>query len=137
MVRATMIVVAWAAGAVGLLLAIAVGLVFLVGAVSRYQARADASNSVSIRRTQIQTAKQQKQIERIGADIAAIKADGVRRAQRLIDKTLTPLYVQWEAIQAQFAMIASPNNSMVYIPVGANGVPLVSTTPLQKVASGR
>lgn len=68
-------------------------------------------------------------IARQQADIRYVNSTGIRRAQDEIQKTLTPLYVQWEAIQAQLAMANSQNHTIIYIPSGSNGVPLVSTIP--------
>jgi hypothetical protein len=38
------------------------------------------------------------------------------------------MYIQHEAIEAQKAMVNSPNHTTIYIPVGPMGVPVVSTT---------
>jgi hypothetical protein len=59
--------------------------------------------------------------------IRVIEAEGIAEAQRIINTTLTPLYLQHEAIQAQQALSGSPNHTTVYIPVGTNGLPLVKT----------
>ncbi|MBW2189891.1 MAG: hypothetical protein JRG93_09950, partial [Deltaproteobacteria bacterium] len=48
-------------------------------------------------------------------------------AQKIINATLTPNYLQHEAIQAQRTMANAPNHTTVYIPVGTNGLPLVHT----------
>lgn len=69
---------------------------------------------------EIQTAKARAQIRE--AD-----AEGIAKAMDTINAKLTPLYVQYEAIQAQAKMVNSPNHSTIYIPVGPNGVPLVGT----------
>lgn len=69
---------------------------------------------------EIQTAKAKAQIRE--AD-----AEGIAKAMDTINAKLTPLYVQYEAIQAQAKMVNSPNHSTIYIPVGPNGVPLVGT----------
>jgi regulator of protease activity HflC (stomatin/prohibitin superfamily) len=58
-------------------------------------------------------------------DIRIIEAKGIAEAQRIITKTLTPLYLQHEAIEAQRAMASSPNHTTVYIPSGENGVPII------------
>ena len=68
---------------------------------------------------EIQTAKAKAQIREA-------EADGIAKAMDTINAKLTPLYVQYEAIQAQEKMVNSPNHSTIYIPVGANGVPIVS-----------
>ena len=45
----------------------------------------------------------------------------------VINQRLTPLYLQYEAIKAQQAMVGSPNHTTIYLPVGPMGVPLVGT----------
>jgi hypothetical protein len=37
------------------------------------------------------------------------------------------MYIQHEAIEAQEAMVGSPNHTVVYIPVGPMGVPITAT----------
>jgi len=69
---------------------------------------------------EIQTAKARAQIREA-------EADGIARAMETINQKLTPLYVQYEAIQAQQKMVNSPNHTEVYIPVGPMGVPIVGT----------
>jgi len=46
---------------------------------------------------------------------------------QIINERLTAPYLQHEAIEAQKAMVGSPNHTTVYIPVGPMGVPLVGT----------
>ena len=72
---------------------------------------------------EIQTAKARAQIREA-------EAEGVARAMDTINQKLTPLYVQYEAIQAQQKMVNSPNHTEVYIPVGPMGVPVVGTMKL-------
>jgi regulator of protease activity HflC (stomatin/prohibitin superfamily) len=67
----------------------------------------------------------QKLIAQRDAEIRIEEAKGIAEAQRIINATLTPNYLQHEAIQAQEEMAASPNHTTVYIPVGTNGLPLV------------
>ncbi len=69
---------------------------------------------------EIQTAKAKAQIREA-------EADGIAKAMETINQKLTPIYVQYEAIQAQQKMINSPNHTEVYIPVGPMGVPIVGT----------
>jgi len=64
--------------------------------------------------------KEQQEAER-----KVIEAKGIAQAQEIINKTLTPAYLQHEAIKAQTAMANSPNHTTVYIPSGDNGIPLV------------
>jgi cell division protein FtsB len=96
----------------------------------RYQQRADANNKVKVTQINIRTAEQQAHVVR--AEIEATKARaeqrfqesiGIRRAQDQIAKTLTPLYVQHEAIQSQSRGGAG---NRIYIPVGPQGIPLVA-----------
>lgn len=60
------------------------------------------------------------------AKIREAEAEGVAKAMDTINAKLTPIYVQYEAIQAQEKMVNSPNHSEIYIPVGPMGVPIVS-----------
>lgn len=93
---------------------------------SRYQKRADAKNEVTVVHTKIKVAEQQAKVNR--AEIEATKAEaekryqesiGIRRSQDEISRTLTPLYVQHEAIQKL------PEAKAIYVPAGANGIPQV------------
>lgn len=69
----------------------------------------------------------QKEIAKKDAEIRIEEARGIAEAQRIINSTLTVNYLQHEAINAQMKMAASPNHTTVYIPSGANGIPLVGT----------
>jgi hypothetical protein len=122
--------------AIGLLLFIlvggAVGLAAGCKEYNRYQVRADASNQVKVTQIGIQNAEEQAKV--VTAQIAATKAQaeqkyqeaiGIKRAQVEINKTLTPLYVQHEAIEAQLKMADSPNHTIIWAPSGSNGVPSV------------
>jgi regulator of protease activity HflC (stomatin/prohibitin superfamily) len=69
---------------------------------------------------EIQTAKAKAQIREA-------EADGIAKAMDTINAKLTPLYVQYEAIQSQSKMVESPNHTEIYVPVGPMGVPIVGT----------
>lgn len=69
----------------------------------------------------------QREIAKRNAEIRIEEAKGIAEAQKIINATLTENYLQHEAIQAQLAMASSPNHTTVYIPSGANGIPLVRT----------
>lgn len=58
-------------------------------------------------------------------EIKIIEAEGIAATQKIINSTLTSQYLQHEAIKAQMDMANSPNHSTVYIPSGANGIPLI------------
>jgi len=69
----------------------------------------------------------QREIAQRDAEIRVEEAKGIAEAQKIINATLTPNYLQHEAIQAQRTMANAPNHTTVYIPVGPNGLPLVHT----------
>jgi hypothetical protein len=129
----------WKTG-VGILIAIIAIITFFfallaVGkAFGRYQTRADAHNNVKVSAIEIQNQAQRVQIAKQKAQIRLQDAIGVREAQDEIAKTLTPLYVQFEMTEAlkQIAL-SGTNNSTVFIPSGAGGIPLVSTVNPNKV----
>ena len=58
-------------------------------------------------------------------EIRIIEAEGIAASQKIINTTLTLQYLQHEAIKAQMDMADSPNHTTVYIPSGANGIPLI------------
>jgi len=66
----------------------------------------------------------QREIDKKDAEIRVEEAKGIAEAQKIINTTLTQNYLQHEAIQAQLKMASSPNHTTVYIPSGANGIPL-------------
>lgn len=107
-------------------------------AFNRWQKREEAQNQVAVTKINIQKAQEQAKVNY--AQIEATKAEarkryeeaiGIRRAQDEIQATLTPLYVQHEAIAAQLKMANSPNNTIIWAPAGSNGVPFV-TDPLRQ-----
>ena len=59
-----------------------------------------------------------------------VQAQGIANAMQIIRGQLSPMYIQHEAIEAQKQMVNSPNHTVVYIPVGAMGVPLTGTLNL-------
>ncbi len=73
------------------------------------------------------------EIMRREKDKRIVEAEGIARAMEIVNQSLTPSYLQYEAIKAQTAMVGSPNHTTIYIPVGPMGVPLVnnlnSTSP--------
>jgi regulator of protease activity HflC (stomatin/prohibitin superfamily) len=75
----------------------------------------------------LETRATQVEIARKDAERRVVEAEGIAKATQIIQQRLTPLYVQHEAIEAQKAMVGSPNHSVIYIPVGPMGVPIVST----------
>lgn len=104
------------------------------GTVGRWQARQNAQNQVKISGTEIKNQEQRVQIAQQKAEIRKQDAIGVREAQDEIAKTLTPLYVQYEMTQAIMQIAESGNNSsVIYIPSGQGGIPLVDDVGTTKV----
>jgi hypothetical protein len=58
-----------------------------------------------------------------------VEAKGIAEAMNIVQQKLTPLYLQHEAIEAQKAQVNSPNHTVLYVPVGNMGVPLVQQPP--------
>ena len=54
-----------------------------------------------------------------------VEAGGIAESMQIINERLTQNYLQHEAIEAQKAMVGSPNHTTIYLPVGPMGVPLV------------
>lgn len=97
---------------------------------SRSQLLKDAQNQVTITNIQIGTTKQKVAIAKQEAAIRQAQAVGIREAQDEISKTLTPLYVQFELSQAlKDIAVSGKNNSVIYIPIGPNGLPIVQNAP--------
>jgi biopolymer transport protein ExbB/TolQ len=74
---------------------------------SRYQKRADANNRVKVSEIEIKNQAQRVQITKQQAQIRYETAKGVREAQDEIAKTLTPLYVQFEMVEALKQIVSS------------------------------
>jgi regulator of protease activity HflC (stomatin/prohibitin superfamily) len=68
-------------------------------------------------------------IERKERTKREVQAQGIANAMEIIRGQLSALYIQHEAIEAQKAMVNSPNHTVVYIPAGPMGVPLTGTFP--------
>lgn len=59
------------------------------------------------------------------AEIKIIEAKGQQVAQRIIDSTLTPAYLQYRALDVQKALINSSNATFFFVPLGQNGLPIL------------
>lgn len=101
------------------------GLMFGLPSYGRYQRLANERNGIQVNEIQIQQTKQLVQVQEQKARIKVAEAQGIAESQRIINNTLTPLYLQHEAIQAQ----ESQSNKIIYVPSGNQGIPLVNTIP--------
>lgn len=90
----------------------------------RSQRLADERNQIQVNEIQIQQTHQLVQVAKQKADIKVQEAYGIAESQKIINGTLTPQYLQHEAIQAQ----ESQSNKIIYVPSGNQGIPLVQTT---------
>jgi hypothetical protein len=113
----------WIVGSIIALIVLVLALMFLLPAYNRYQARQNAHN---------ETITSEKQIL-IAENLAAARyqtAIGLKKAQDEIRKTLTPLYVQFEMVQALQGIAQSGSNStVIYLPTDPKtGLPVVPTS---------
>lgn len=101
---------------------------------SRYQKTADANNRVKVTKVEIRNAAQRAEVVKANnrrifqlGQQRIISAKALAESQRLIHATLTPLYVQLEAIHAQERIATSgTNNTVIYVPAGTNGTPIIA-----------
>lgn len=75
------------------------------------------------------------EIERKERTKREVQAQGIANAMQIIRGQLSSMYIQHEAIEAQKAMVNSPNHTVVYIPVGPMGVPITGTFPTTQPAA--
>lgn len=130
-----------AIGGLVLVLAVIMGAVAAFNAFGRSQDIADANNKahanliaannqVAVTEIEIKNQNQRIQVTKQQAEIRFQEAVGIRKAQDEVSKTLTPLYIQFEYAKALEAIAASgKNNSVIYIPSGNGGVPIINGSP--------
>ncbi len=86
------------------------------------------SNAVAMKlaaQQKLQQMETEVQIESKKKDQRIVEAEGIAKSMEIINEKLTPEYLQYLAIDAQKLMVGSQNHTVVYIPVGNLGVPLV------------
>lgn len=99
-------------------------------------ARIHAANQTQVNELLISANQQQVKIHEQQAQIRLADAVGIREAQDKISQTLTPLYVQFEMVDALKQMaVSGKNNTVVYIPTGANGIPLIANANPNQVTT--
>lgn len=81
------------------------------------------------RKLAVEQAIEQKDYElKIAAKDAEIQrtlAKGQRDAQQIIDAGLTPLYLQYKALEVQDKLSTSTNAKFFFIPIGKDGLPII------------
>lgn len=100
--------------------------------VGNVQYPADIADAVSRKLAATQDLQRQDteiEIERKARTKREVQAQGIANAMQIIRGQLSSMYIQHEAIEAQKAMVGSPNHTVVYIPVGPMGVPITGTFP--------
>jgi regulator of protease activity HflC (stomatin/prohibitin superfamily) len=87
--------------------------------------RAIQAKIASQQEAEAMTYKKQKAEQE--AEIKIIEARGLAKAQEIINSTLTPTYLQHEAIQSYKELAGSPNTTFVIMPTSptATGMPLI------------
>jgi len=98
--------------------------------VGNIQYPAEVADAVAKKMAMTQVLEQKETELKIEAQTKAmriVQAEGIAKAMEIIQAKLTSQYLQHEAIEAQKAMVGSPNHTTIYIPVGPMGVPLVGT----------
>jgi hypothetical protein len=99
----------------------------VVGTINLPQSVAVAQEQKIAKETELERKKFEIAIAKQEAQVRIEEAKGIAEAQRIINATLTPNYLQHQAIKAQEKMATSPNHTTVYIPSGLNGIPIVKT----------
>ena len=81
------------------------------------------------RKLAVEQAIEQKDYElKIAAKDAEIQrtlARGQRDAQQIIDAGLTPLYLQFKALEVQDKLSTSNNAKFFFVPIGKDGIPII------------
>lgn len=76
----------------------------------------------------------ERSIAESDAEIQVIEAQGQREAQSIIQSTLTPRYLQFQAIDVQRQLAENRNAVFYFVPLGRDGLPvtLEAPTPQQR-----
>lgn len=114
---------------IAIVVGIIYGLMLGIPAYSRSQRLKNENNQTAVNDIQIAQTAQLVKVQQQKAQIQVEQAKGIAQAQDIIKSTLTPAYLQYEAIEAQKSEVNSQNHTIIYIPSGSNGVPLVTTVP--------
>lgn len=103
-------------------------LIFAVQGYGRWNRLQNEDNQTRINDIKISQTAQLVKVQQQKAQIEIAQAIGIAKSQSIIKSTITPTYLQYLAIEAQKDEINSPNHTVIYLPSGDNGIPLVQTT---------
>ena len=80
-----------------------------------------------------QAADHTLELETKNANIRRVQAQGIADAQSIIQKKLTPIYVQYEGIQMMKELSQSPNTTFIFAPTSMTGIglPAVHQAPIK------
>ena len=79
---------------------------------------------------QVQKEEYAIQLAEKKAEVRRKEAKGIADSQRIIQQKLTPLYVQWYAIEMQKELAGSENTTFYFVPMSRNsGIPMVYGMP--------
>jgi regulator of protease activity HflC (stomatin/prohibitin superfamily) len=109
----------------------------VVGNVQYPEAIADAVSRKLAATQELARKDTEIEIERKERTKREVQAQGIANAMQIIRGQLNGMYIQHEAIEAQKAMVGSPNHTVVYIPVGPMGVPVTATFDAQAGTASR
>jgi regulator of protease activity HflC (stomatin/prohibitin superfamily) len=96
----------------------------------------EVNNAIKEKLAAEQTLQKKEIEEKIAerdAKIRVKESEGIAESQRIINETLTPNYLQHEALKVQEKLAQSPNTTIIYIPVGQSGIPIVHNSEAEQV----
>lgn len=109
-----------------------VSLMYGLPAYARSQRLKNERNLTTVNDIQIAQTQQLVQVQKQKAQIQIEQAKGIATSQSIIKESLTPLYIQYLAIEAQKAEVNGANHTIIYVPSSNNGIPLVQTVNPQQ-----
>lgn len=109
------------------LIVLILAMMFGLPAYGRDQALRNERNQTTINDIQIAQTEQLVKVQTQKAQIQIEEAKGIAESQNIIKQSLTPLYIQYLAIEAQKQQVNGQNHTIIYVPSGNNGIPLVQT----------
>lgn len=108
------------------------GSMFGLPAYGRYQRLQNERNQTTINDIKIAQTQQLVKVAEQNKQITVVNAEGIAESQKIINGTLTSQYLQYLAIEAQKSEVDGQNHTIIYVPSGDNGVPLVQTISPQQ-----